>query len=390
MIRKIPLPLQLIGVIAGVFLFGSFIPDQIIRGIFTFSIIFKEILSLFLPLIVFSFVFAGIVSFKKSAPLVLAILLSLIIISNGFVAMITFGITKLTLPFIVENTDAIQINTLKTLTPLFPFKIPFGIGSEKALFAAIILGIIFSFVSLPRAEKALLQLKELVKQFLATIIIPLLPFYVLGFLLKIQYEGTFVQLFQHFGKAILIIIGMQITYLSFFYWLASGFSMRKAIEAMKNAFPSYLTGFSTMSSTLAIPVTLEGAEKNIGKTPLSELAIPIMANVHLLGDSISTPLLALTTLQIYFGAIPSLITYMTFMAYFSITMLAASGIPGGAIIVMLPLLKSIFGFTPEMISIIMTLYLLQDPLGTAANVMGDGALVIIVHKILKKLGIHKA
>ena len=68
-------------------------------------------------------------------------------------------------------------------------------------------------------------------------------------------------------------------------------------------------------------------------------------------------------------------------------MLATSGVPGGGIIVMIPILKAILGFTPEMVGVITTLYLLQDSLGTAGNVMGDGALVIIVNKILKKLRI---
>ena len=54
---------------------------------------------------------------------------------------------------------------------------------------------------------------------------------------------------------------------------------------------------------------------------------------------------------------------------------------------MIPILISQLGFTPDMISIITTLYLLLDPFGTAANVMGDGALVIIVNNVLKRLRI---
>ena len=41
-----------------------------------------------------------------------------------------------------------------------------------------------------------------------------------------------------------------------------------------------------------------------------------------------------------------------------------------------------------MVSIITTLYFLQDGLGTAGNVMGDGALMIIINKILKRLKIN--
>ena len=66
-------------------------------------------------------------------------------------------------------------------------------------------------------------------------------------------------------------------------------------------------------------------------------------------------------------------------------MLAVSGIPGGGIIVMIPILISQLGFNEQMVSIITALYLLLDSFGTSANVMGDGALVIIIQKILNKL-----
>ena len=68
-------------------------------------------------------------------------------------------------------------------------------------------------------------------------------------------------------------------------------------------------------------------------------------------------------------------------------MFAASGIPAGGLIVMIPILISQLGFTSDMISVITALYLLLDSFGTAANVMGDGALVILVNKVLKYLRI---
>ncbi len=68
-------------------------------------------------------------------------------------------------------------------------------------------------------------------------------------------------------------------------------------------------------------------------------------------------------------------------------MLAVAGIPGGGIIVMIPILKTLLGFDDMMISIITTLYFLQDGLGTAGNVMGDGALMIIINKLLKRFKI---
>lgn len=388
MINRVPLPFQLLIIISSVFLFGHYIPEPIIRACYTFTLLFKEILSTFLPIIVFSFVFAGITSFKKNAPLVLGLLLLCITLSNSFVALLSFFVTSATLPFITSQNQAILYTNGNVLEPFFNINFPIAIGSFSALLSALMLGIFVSFSPMPKLEHALLDLKKIVHIFLSKFLIPLLPAYALGFLLKIHHEGTFLPLFQQYGKAFIVIACMQIVYLPLMFFVAQGFSFHKAWKAIRNALPSYLTGFSTMSSTVTIPITLEGAEKNLGgHSALAELAIPIMANVHLLGDCISTPILALTTLVLYTGALPDFLTYFEFMTYFSLTMLAASGIPGGAIIVMLPILTSILGFTPEMISIITTLYLVQDPLGTAGNVMGDGALVIMVNKLLRRLRI---
>ena len=142
-----------------------------------------------------------------------------------------------------------------------------------------------------------------------------------------------------------------------------------------------------MSSTATIPVTVQCTEQNTGNHALSAMATPILANIHLLGDAISTPILALVTLFIFQGVLPDPAVYSVFVAYFCINMLAVAGIPGGGIIVMIPILKMVLGFDDMMISIITTLYFLQDGLGTAGNVMGDGALMIIINKILKRLKI---
>jgi Na+/H+-dicarboxylate symporter len=254
------------------------------------------------------------------------------------------------------------------------------------MLAAIVLGVFFSYKKNTYIENFIQKLKTYIELIFNKIFIPFLPLYVLGFLLKLSYENTFYLLVKSYGPTFLLIFFSQIIYLMIMYFAVSGFNFKKALLAFKNAVPSYLTAFGTMSSTAAIPVTIKSAEKNTNNSPLAHLGIPIMANVHLVGDAFSTPILSLVTMNIFLGHMPGLNLYLLFVFYFCIAMLATSGVPGGGIIVVIPLLKSIFGFTPEMIGVIMALYLLQDSFGTASNVMGDGALTIFVHKMLKKFG----
>ncbi len=384
---KVTLPAQLVLVIASVFLLGNYCNENIIRFFYTFSLFFKEILSFCLPFIIFSFVVKGILSFKKNAPLILAILISAIFISNSIIALLTYGVATLFVPYITQDMSTSSFVIGQSIEPYYQLVLPFSIKSEHALLLAIVVGIFLSLVHLPKVESVITRLKNSVEIFLNNYFIPLLPLYVFGFLLEVQYKGIFENLFIHYGKTFGIIFVTQTLFILAYYLVAACGSASRGFKYIRNAWPSYVTAFSTMSSTATIPVSINCAEKNMGNRPLAQIAMPIMANIHLLGDSVGTPLLALVTASLFLGHVPDLISYITFVSYFCTAMLAVSGIPGGGIIVMIPVLVSQFGFNQEMVSIVTTLYLLLDPFGTAANVMGDGALIIIVKRILQKLRI---
>ena len=385
MIKKMSLPLQLCIVIALVFIVGPLFPYSFVRAAYTFSLLFKECLGFFLPAIVFSFILGGILSFKKNAPLVLGVLLSLIICSNILVSLTSFSIGKLMLPFLTHGVMCEGLVATTTIIPFFTWHLPPLIGSEKAMIAAVLLGMFFSFAPHAGFEQAIIRLKRTIEIIFNRFFIPLLPLYVLGFLLKLVQEGTLLSLFGSFGKAFLLVLLVQVCITTIAYFIAVKGKVQSLFGAMSNAFSSYLTAFSTMSSTAAIPVTVVSAEKNTGNRPLAQLAIPVMANVHLMGDAITVPIFLLVMLSLFLGAVPTMGTYFVFICYFCMAMLATSGVPGGGIIVILPILKSIFGFTPEMISIITALYLLQDSFGTACNVFGDGALTMIANNVLKRI-----
>jgi Na+/H+-dicarboxylate symporter len=384
---RISLPLQLIAIIIGVITLGGLCNTYTVQVYYTFSLMFKECLALLLPFIVFSFVLGGILSFKKNAPLVLLILLSAIFCSNALVALLSYAVVRNLLPFISCTGGDIGLPVYHEIVPLFNVCLPQLIRSEHAMVAAVLLGLLFSVVRSKMVEQAVFKLKEALVVLLNYTVIPLLPLYVLGFLLKIRHEGAFMPLMQQYGSAVVLLIALQTLCLIIYYWVATGFSATRAMRAINNALPSYLTAFSTMSSTATVPVSVETAVRNSGNRPLAHMAMPIMANVHLLGDSIGVPVLALTTLFLFHGCVPTVSVFLGFLLYFCTSMFAVSGIPGGGIIVMIPVLKSMLGFTPEMISIITALYLLLDSFGTAANVMGDGALVMMVNKMLKRLKI---
>lgn len=389
MLNRLSLPSQLILLIVAVFLIGGYIPVYIIRLLYSMSLLFKELLGFLLPFMVFSFVLNGIISLKKGAPLILLIMLTAIFCSNAFVAFFTYGVLRCLLPFISGNVSAVLLQPLFSIEPLFTFSIPPFVPSEKALLAAVVLGLLFSWNRNVIIENCILKGKKIIEWILLTLFIPFLPLYVLGFLLKIHHEGMLGMLAQQYGGAFVLIVTLQAAVLVFFYWLAAGFSLMQGWRYIVNALPSYITAFGTMSSTATVPVSIVSAVKNTHNEPLAQVAMPIMANVHLLGDSVGIPVLALVSMNLFLATTPTFVEYSTFVFYFCTTMFAVSGIPGGAIIVMIPILVTLFNFDAQMISVITALYVLLDPFETGGNVMGDGALVIILDKITRKLGLMK-
>ena len=73
-----------------------------------------------------------------------------------------------------------------------------------------------------------------------------------------------------------------------------------------------------------------------------------------------------------------------FICMLGVTMVAAPGVPGGAIMAALAVLNSILGFDENMQALMIALYIAMDSFGTACNVTGDGAIALVVNKILGK------
>ena len=213
MIKKISLPIQLLIIVGSVFAFGSFLNLEVIRFFYTFSLMFKEVLGFCLPFIIFSFIVSGILSLKKNALVVIPILFACIMVSNLIVILTSYFVSKNMLPFLTSGAQAEAAFFDQPLIPLFSFKLPTLINSLWAMLGALAIGIIFIFINVPKIENSLLKLKDVVEFILRKVFIPFLPLYVLGFLLKIKYEGAFYALFSHYGKAFVLIIIVQIVYL---------------------------------------------------------------------------------------------------------------------------------------------------------------------------------
>ena len=138
----------------------------------------------------------------------------------------------------------------------------------------------------------------------------------------------------------------------------------------------------TSSSAATIPVTYESTLKNKVEEEVAGFVVPLCATIHLSGSMMKITLYALSivymaSLDVTGGQI------LGFILLLGIMMIAAPGVPGGAIMAAVGLLQSNLGFDESMVSLMIASYIVVDSFGTAANVTGDGAIALIVNKFAK-------
>lgn len=380
-------PVQLALSILAAFFLGSIFDVFVVSFFYSISTCFIEIIVFVLPLMVFGFIFRALVNSQLGSLYLLLCIFAGVTISNCL-ALITayfFGWTFLPLLGLDHTPDLIG-KFVSTITPLFSFQLPRIIGTDKAMALGLILGLLISFLKDGNQLKKISQqfsekFSQAISLFLQKFFMPLLPLYVFGFCLKLSYDDALLHLFQEFGKVFVLSLSLVICYLFLLYFVGSGGNLKKTFANMRGMMPAGLTGFSTMSSAATLPVTVTCTEKITKDRNFSDLIIPSTSNIHMLGDDLTIVITAMTLLSIFGMPWPETSTMLPFVFAFSLAKLSCVGVPGASVLVVLPVLQNYLGFSSEMVSVLTTIYVLQDSFGTAANVMGNGAFALIIQRI---------
>lgn len=147
--------------------------------------------------------------------------------------------------------------------------------------------------------------------------------------------------------------------------------------------PAYFIALGTQSSAATIPVTLKQTVSNGVSEDVAGFTVPLCATIHLSGSTMKIVCCAIALMIIQ--DIPYDFNLMAgFICMLGVTMIAAPGVPGGAIMASLGVLSSMLGFGDADLALMIALYIAMDSFGTACNVTGDGAISLIVNKIVKK------
>ena len=363
---------------------GLISPAWLVRVFLTFNGIFSQFLGFAVPLIIVGLVTVAIADIGKGAGKML-LLTVLIAYGSTVIAGTISYLTGVTLfPSMIDPGASLQtLDSAREVLPLFSVEIPPLMNVMTALVLAFMLGLGLSTLENDTLKKAAHDFEAIIIKTIKAAIIPLLPLYIFGIFLNMTYAGEVFSVLTVFIKIIGIIFLIHIGILILQFCIAGGFARKNPLRLLLNMMPAYFTALGTQSSAATIPVTLEQTLKNGVSEDVAGFTIPLCATIHMSGSMLKIVACALA-IMIMRGMPYDFGMFLGFICMLAITMVAAPGVPGGAIMAALGVLQAMLGFDQEAQALMIALYIAMDSFGTACNVTGDGAIAIIIDKIKKR------
>ena len=386
MSRKIKIGLLtkiVIAIVLGI-VCGLFFPEWLQRVFATFNGVFSNFLGFFVPLLILGLIVPGIANVGKSAGKLLGITLALAYTFTLFSGFFTWGVCETFYPEMLKNATLSTVeNSGGNFEPYFTIEMPPIMGVMSALVAAFVIGIGLTAVGGDSLKKVFNDFYEIIIMTITRVVIPLLPLYIFGIFMSMSASDQITCVLGVFLKLIVVIFTMTAVLLMVQFGIAGLIARKNPLKMLKNMMTAYFTALGTQSSAATIPVTLKQTIKNGVDESIAGFVIPLCATIHLSGSAMKITACALAISMITGLQIP-METMVGFIFMLGITMVAAPGVPGGAIMAAIGVLQSILGFDDTAVALMIALYIAMDSFGTATNVTGDGAIAVIIDKIKHK------
>lgn len=390
--KKIPKPGLLVRILIAVALgvgCSFFLPRSAVRIFVTVNDLFGNFLTFSIPLIILGLVAPGIAELGRGAGRLLGLTVLIAYTSTMIAGFFSYFTCLWTYPMILDPSAGFSAAVMESdsaLSPFFSIAMPPLMDVTASLLFAFILGIGLSRIEGTALRNGLAEFREVIIALINKVIVPLLPLYIFGIFLKMGAEGQVWTMMTLFIKVIAVIFVMHVVLLLFQYSVAGLVARRNPLKLLRTMLPAYVTALGTQSSAATIPVTLKQTVKNGVDPGLAGFVIPLNATIHLSGSILK--IVACAVAIMWMNGMPvGLNLFAGFIMMLGVVMVAAPGVPGGAIMAALGLLQSMLGFDETLQGLMIALYITMDSFGTAGNVTGDGAIAVIMNKIASKKNI---
>lgn len=379
------LPKVILSIIAGVIV-GFVAPEWLARSADTVNVLFSNLLGFLIPLIILGLVAPGIAELGRGAGRLLAITAALAYGSTLFSGFLGYFACRPLYARIIEPAPSLIEGAQKAeslLAPFFRIEIPPMMDVMSALVLAFAMGLGLAVSNGNALRNALSDFKEVIEYTIVKVIIPLLPLYIFTIFVHLAQSGQVVQIVGVFYKVVLLIVVLHLLLLLIQFTAAGLYTGRNPLKMLRQMLPAYMTALGTQSSAATIPVTLRQVLGMGVKPEVAQFTVPLCATIHLAGSTLKIVCCAMAIL--FMQGQPFTFGLMAgFIALLGIAMVAAPGVPGGAIMASIGILQSVLGFDEQSIALMIALYIAMDSFGTAGNVTGDGAIAVVVDKMLEK------
>ena len=377
------IPKLFLGLVLGIVI-GLLGPDWMIRLTETGRVLLGGIIKFLIPLIIIAFVASAISDFGKNAGKLLSFTVGISYVDTIIACTLGAGVAYVVIPmFAIEPSIAADAAVIGG--PFIEIEMPPIMGVMSALLLAFIFGIGSTKVKGTTIKHALNEFRDIVFLSINKVILPILPFFIGCIFAGIAAKGELFSSISIFAKMLILIVVVQMVWLLIEYIVAGAISKENPWTMFKAMIPAYLTAMGTMSSAATMPVALKQAKTvPYMKKGIADFVIPLCNTVHLSGAAVAITISALTVSKMTTGQLPALSVIITFIILLGIIEVGAVGVPGGSIMAALGILQTTLGFDEAALGIMLTLFMIQDSFGAATNVVGDGAIGMIVNKYFGK------
>lgn len=371
----------LLGIVLGIVL-GFVCPMPFIQTLSSVGYVLGQYIKFIIPLLVVAFLAKGIADFGKQAGRALLIGLILAYTSTILAELLGFAVASFALPKMKIEAGAVEAGI--KIVPYLKIDIPPIFPMMSALVFSIILGLGITRSNSPTLSKGLIEFNAIIKDIIKYAVIPVFPYWIATIFMEITAKGQLIPTAKAFLGILLLVIPTQWVWLLVLYIVAGIYTKQNPWLVLKTMLPAYLTAMGTMSSSATLPIELECAHQvPFLKKKTVDFCIPLFNIAHLSGAAMAITMSAVTVSLLAKGSMLTLGQIMPFILMLGFIEVAAVGVPGGSVTAALGILESMLLFDTTGLGLMTALFMIQDSFGTAANVTGDGALTMIVDKLME-------
>ena len=373
----------LIAVIAGI-VAGFYVEGTILSAIVSLKHVTGQVIFFLVPLIILGFIAPSIAHLRSNASKMILFAFGIAYLSSVGASFFGAAVGYQVIPHLDIAADA---NALKALPEnMLKIDIPPVMNVMTALVLAALIGLATAWVKSDEFVRLLDIFQKMVLELVKKVLLPVLPVFIFANFCILSYQGAVTKQLPVFLSILLVVIVCHYIWLALLYGIASIYSRKNGWNVLKYYGPAYLTALGTMSSAATLGVALNCAHKSpILRKEISDVAVPLFANIHLCGSILTETVFVMTVSQLLYGSMPNFFTLTIFILLLGLFAIGAPGVPGGTVLASLGLIISVLQFDESGTALLLTIFALQDSFGTACNVTGDGALTLITDTYEKKI-----